>query len=158
MTSEGLNFHDVVRDTISKDLVRRDLLESHHTLVRKALSSLQGQEIDTAGDGFLATFDKPARGIRCAATIRESVRSLGIEIRAGLHLGECEMVGKAVRGIAVHIGARVASKAEPDEVLVSGTVKDAVTGSGIPFEDRGALVLKGIPGEWHLFALKGHPD
>jgi class 3 adenylate cyclase len=132
----------------------RDLLESHHNLVRKVLSSFQGREIDTAGDGFLVTFDKPAQGIRCAAAIRESVRSLGIEIRAGLHLGECEMVGDAVRGIAVHIGARVASKAEADEVLVSGTVKDAVTGSGIPFEDRGAHVLKGIPGEWHLFALK----
>ena len=136
----------------------RDLLEQHHSLVREELDWHQGREIDTAGDSFLATFDKPAQGIECAAAIRDSVRKLGIEIRAGLHLGECEVVGKAVRGIAVHLGARVASKAEAGEVSVSSTVKEAVAGSDIRFEDRGSHILKGIPGEWHLFALKNDAD
>ncbi len=132
----------------------RDLLERHHALVRKELARFQGREIDTAGDGFLATFDRPAKAIQCACAISDSVRELGIQIRAGLHLGECEAVGEAVRGIAVHIGARVAAKAGAGEVMVSSTVKDAVAGSDIELEDRGSHILKGIPGEWGLFAAK----
>jgi class 3 adenylate cyclase len=130
----------------------RDLLERHHALVRRELARFQGREIDTAGDGFLATFERPAQAIQCASAITDSVRPLGINIRAGLHLGECEMIGEVVRGIAVHIGARVAAIAGTDEVLVSSTVKDAMAGSDIRFEDRGSHILKGIPGEWHLFA------
>jgi class 3 adenylate cyclase len=132
----------------------RDLLEHHHTVVRRELARFQGREIDTAGDGFLATFDKPANAIQCACTINEAIRDLGIEIRAGVHLGECEVLDKAVRGIAVHIGARVASKAESGEILVSRTIKDAVAGSEIRFKDRGSHVLKGIPGNWDLFAVE----
>ena len=132
----------------------RDLLERHHALVRRELARFQGREIDTAGDGFLATFDRPAQAIQCACAISDAVRALGLEIRAGAHLGECETTGKVVRGIAVHIGARVAAKAGGGEVLVSSTVKDAVAGSEIRFEDRGSYTLKGIPGEWTLFAVE----
>ena len=132
----------------------RDLLAQHHALVRKELARFQGREIDTAGDGFLVTFEKPAQAIQCAAAISDSVRQIGIEIRAGLHLGECEVMGEGVRGIAVHIGARVAAKAGGSEVLVSRTVKDAVAGSDIHFIDRGSHVLKGIPGKWGLFAVR----
>jgi class 3 adenylate cyclase len=131
----------------------RDLVERHHELVRHDLARFRGKEIDTAGDGFLATFDGPARAIRSGKAIVESVRTLGLEIRAGLHTGEVELAGDAVRGIAVHTGARVASHAGPGEVLVSQTVKDLVAGSGIEFEDRGARELKGLPGEWHLYAV-----
>lgn len=131
----------------------RDLLERHHALVRRELVRFQGCEIDTAGDGFFATFSRPAQAIQCACTIRDLVRQLGIEIRAGLHLGECEVMGDVVRGITVHIGARVAAKAGSGEVLVSSTVKDAVAGSNIRFEDGGSHVLKGIPGEWGLFTV-----
>jgi class 3 adenylate cyclase len=131
----------------------RDLLEGHHTIVRRQLARFRGIEIDTAGDGFLATFDGPARAIRCAVGICREVRSLGIEVRAGLHTGECQMMGKKVGGIAVHIGSRVASLARPGEVLVSSTVKDLVVGSGIGFEDRGQHALSGVPGEWRLFAI-----
>ena len=131
----------------------RDLVERHHDLVRRDLQRFRGREVDTAGDGFLATFDGPARAIRSAQAITESVRQLGLEIRAGLHTGEVELAGDAVRGIAVHTGARVASYAEPGEVLVSQTVKDLVAGSGIEFEDRGTRALKGIPGEWRLYAV-----
>ena len=109
--------------------------------------------MDTAGDGFLATFDGPGRGIRCASAIAEAVRTLGIEVRAGLHTGECEVMNGGVGGIAVHTGARVSSEAGPGEVLVSSTVKDLVAGSGIEFEDRGTHELKGVPGEWRLFAV-----
>jgi pimeloyl-ACP methyl ester carboxylesterase len=132
----------------------RDLLASHHAVVRRELRRFRGNEVDTAGDGFLATFDGPARAIRSAKAIVESVRTLGLEIRAGLHTGEVELAGDAVRGIAVHTGARVASQAQPSEVLVSQTVKDLVAGAGIDFEDRGTRELKGVPGEWRLYAVR----
>jgi pimeloyl-ACP methyl ester carboxylesterase len=131
----------------------RDLLESHHALVRRELARYRGREVDTAGDGFLAAFDGPARAIRCAAALTAAVRPLGLEIRAGLHTGECEVIGGKVGGIAVHTGARVAALAAPGEVFVSSTVKDLVAGSGIGFEDRGTHALKGVPGEWHLYAV-----
>jgi class 3 adenylate cyclase/pimeloyl-ACP methyl ester carboxylesterase len=132
----------------------RELLERHHELVRRQLLLFRGTEVDTAGDGFLASFDGPARAVRCAAAIVTGVHELGVEVRAGLHTGECELVDGKVAGIAVHTGARVASEAAPGEVLVSSTVKDLVAGSGIVFEDRGVHGLKGIPGEWHLFAVE----
>ncbi len=131
----------------------RDLLEAHHALVRRELARWRGQEVDTAGDGFLATFDGPARAIRCACAIRDGLHALGLEIRAGLHTGECEIIGGKVGGIAVHTGARVAAEASPGEVLVSGTVRDLIAGSGIELEDRGVHVLKGIPGTWPLLAV-----
>jgi class 3 adenylate cyclase len=112
-----------------------------------------GREVDTSGDGFLATFDGPARAIRCARSIRDAVRSLGIETRIGLHTGECERVDDKVAGIAVHTGARVMAEAEPGEILVSSTVKDLVAGSGLDFREHGTHTLKGIPGEWRLFAV-----
>ena len=133
----------------------RELLEEHHRLVRAELERFRGREIDTAGDGFLATFDGPARAIHCACAIRDSVRSLGIEIRAGLHTGECELVAGKVAGIAVHTAARVNGLAQPSEVLVSSTVKDLVAGSGIEFVDRGEHDLKGVPGTWRLYAAAG---
>ena len=129
------------------------LLEDHHALVRRELLRFRGREIDTTGDGFLATFDGPARAIHCACAIVEGVKDLGLSIRAGLHTGECEVADGKVAGIAVHTGARVAAQAVADEVLVSSTVKDLVAGSGIKFEDRGHHQLKGIPGEWRLFAV-----
>lgn len=133
----------------------RDVLERHDELVRRALARHQGREVKTTGDGFLATFDGPARAIRCAVTVAGSVRRLGIEVRAGLHTGECELRGDDVAGMAVHIGARVGATAGAGEVLVSSTVKDLVVGSGIEFADRGARELKGVPGEWRLFAVAG---
>jgi class 3 adenylate cyclase len=138
----------------------RDLLEGHHALVRRELSRYRGREIDTAGDGFLATFDGPARGVRCARAVSDGVRELGLQVRAGLHTGEIEVMDDKVSGLAVHIGARVAAAAGPGEVLVSSTVKDLVAGSGLQFQDRGVQTLKGVPGEWHLFALEpgGHPE
>lgn len=132
----------------------RSLLERHHAAVRAQLDRFRGREIDTAGDGFLAAFDGPARAIRCAAQIIEALGPLGLEIRAGLHTGECEVVGDKLVGVAVHIGARVASQANPSEVLVSRTVHDLVAGSGIEFEERGAHALKGVPGTWELFAVR----
>jgi class 3 adenylate cyclase len=129
------------------------LLEQHHSLVRQQLERYQGSEVDTAGDGFLATFDGPARAIRCGSAIVSGVRPLGLEVRAGVHTGECELVGGKVAGLAVHTGARVASLAGPSEVLVSSTVKDLVAGSGIAFEERGSRELKGVPGHWHLYAV-----
>jgi pimeloyl-ACP methyl ester carboxylesterase len=134
----------------------RDILESHHGLVRRELGRFRGLEIDTAGDGFLATFDGPARGVRCARAVSDAVRALGLEVRAGLHTGEVERRDDKVSGLAVHIGARVAAAAGPGEVLVSSTVKDLVAGSGLRFQDRGRHRLKGVPGEWDLFALE--PD
>jgi pimeloyl-ACP methyl ester carboxylesterase len=131
----------------------RELLERHHALVRSSLDRYQGREVDTAGDGFMATFDGPARAIRCASAAVAGVRSLGLEIRAGVHTGECERFGDKVAGLAVHTGARVAGAAGPGEVLVSQTVKDLVAGSGIEFEDRGAYELKGVPGEWRLYSV-----
>lgn len=131
----------------------RDLLDRHHTVIREQLTRFRGREIDTAGDGFLAAFDGPARGVRCAGAIVREMGRVGLEIRAGLHTGECEILGDKLSGIAVHTGARVASLAGAGEVLVSGTVKDLVAGSGITFEDRGLWALKGLPGEWHLYAV-----
>jgi class 3 adenylate cyclase len=134
----------------------RELLEGYVGIARRQLERFRGREIDVAGDGFFAIFDGPARAIRCACAIRDAVRELGLEVRAGLHTGECEVVGPKVSGIAVHTGARVAAAARPQEVLVSGTVRDLVAGSGIRFDDRGSHVLKGVPGEWRLFAVE--PD
>ena len=131
----------------------RELLTAHHDRIRRELARGHGREVDTAGDGFFATFDGPARAIRCACAVSDAVRELGVDIRAGLHTGECELVHGKVGGLAVHIGARVAGKAEPGEVLVSSTVKDLVAGSGIEFDDRGTHELKGVPGEWHLYAI-----
>jgi len=132
----------------------RDLLERHGTVVRRELERHRGREVKATGDGFLATFDGPARGIRCASSIAAAVRPLGIEIRAGLHTGECELMNGDVGGIAVHTGARVSAEAGPGEVLVSSTVRDLVAGSGIEFEERGSRELKGIPGEWRLYAVR----
>jgi pimeloyl-ACP methyl ester carboxylesterase len=131
----------------------RELLERHNTLVRRELGRFRGQELNTAGDGFLATFDGPARAIACACSIRDSARRLGLQIRFGLHTGELELQGSEIRGIAVHTGARVVGKAGPGEVLASSTVRDLVAGSGLEFEDRGSHELKGVPGEWRLFAV-----
>ena len=134
----------------------RELLEHHHALVRTQLSAYGGREVKTMGDGFLATFDGPARAIRCACTISERSSAEGIDVRAGVHTGECELIGDDVGGMAVHIGARVSAQAAAGEVLVSGTVKDLVVGSGIEFVDRGSHTLKGVPGEWRLLAVSDH--
>jgi class 3 adenylate cyclase len=132
----------------------RDVLDSHRATIRRKLARFRGHEIKTTGDGILATFDGPARGVRCACAIADEIRPLGIEIRAGLHTGECEMIGDDVGGIAVHIGARVAALAGASEVLVSSTVKDLVAGSGLRFGDRGNQSLKGVPGKWRIFAVE----
>jgi len=151
-------FTDIVGSTAKAaelgDRGWRELLSEHHTVIRRELARGRGRELDTAGDGFFASFDGPARAIRCASRISEEVKQLGIDIRAGLHTGECEVIDGKVGGIAVHIGARVASQAGPGEVLVSSTVKDLVAGAGIEFSDRGAVELKGVPGEWRLFAVE----
>lgn len=131
-----------------------DLLGEHHARIRRLLDRFAGHEVDTAGDGFFATFDGPARAIRCACAIRDAVRDIGIEIRAGLHTGEVEREGPAVTGLAVHVGARVAALAQASEVLVTSTVRTLVLGSGISFADRGLHVLKGVPDEWQLFAVQ----
>jgi pimeloyl-ACP methyl ester carboxylesterase len=133
----------------------RELLSRHHALVRREVERFRGREIDTAGDGFLVSFDGPARGIRCACAIRDGVRAIGLEIRAGLHTGECEVMGDQLTGLAVHTGARVAALAGRSEVLVSSTVRDLVAGAGLEFADRGEHELKGVPGSWHLFAVQG---
>jgi class 3 adenylate cyclase len=132
----------------------RSLIDRHDETIRDALRRYNGREVKTTGDGFLVTFDGPARAIRCAVAISESVRSLGLELRAGLHTGEVELRGEDIGGIAVHIGARVMSNAAPSEVLVSGAVPPLVAGSGIEFQDRGVGELKGVPGEWRLYAVK----
>jgi class 3 adenylate cyclase/pimeloyl-ACP methyl ester carboxylesterase len=129
----------------------RDLLQRHHALVRQELERFRGREVDTAGDGFFATFDGPARGVRCALAIRERVRSLGIDIRAGLHIGECEVMGPKLGGIAVHIAARVMALSQPGKVMVSRTVKDLVAGSGLDFEPAGRHTLRGVAEEWDLY-------
>jgi pimeloyl-ACP methyl ester carboxylesterase len=148
-------FTDIVGSTEQAaslgDRTWRGLLDAHDTLVRRQLERFRGREVHTTGDGFLATFDGPARGIRCAQTIVDGVRSLGLEVRAGLHAGECELRGQDVGGLAVHIAARVGALAGPGEVLVSSTVKDLVAGSGIEFLDRGEHALRGVPGTWRLF-------
>jgi class 3 adenylate cyclase/pimeloyl-ACP methyl ester carboxylesterase len=132
----------------------RKLLDDHHVAIRRNLSRFRGREIKTTGDGILATFDGPARGVRCACAIAEEIHPLGIDVRAGLHTGECEIMGEDVGGIAVHIGARVASLAGAGEVLVSRTVKDLVAGSGLRFADRGSQMLKGVPGDWQIYAVE----
>ena len=140
------------------DRAWRELLAKHHEKVRGLLARHRGVEQDTAGDGFFASFDGPARAIRCACEIVESMPDLGLEVRAGLHTGECELMDGKVAGIAVHTGARLSSFAQPGEVLVSSTVKDLVAGSGISFEDRGTHQLKGVPGEWRMYAVtRGEP-
>jgi class 3 adenylate cyclase len=136
------------------DSAWRELLHRHHDAIRGELGRFRGHEVDTAGDGFFATFDGPARAIRCACAIRDSLRDLDLEVRAGLHTGECERDGERMTGIAVHIGARVAAMAGPGEVLVSRTVKDLVAGSGIELDDRGEHELKGVPGDWQLFSVR----
>ncbi len=150
-------FTDIVGSTAKAaelgDRSWRDLVARHHALVRTQLDRYRGREFDTAGDGFFATFDGPIRAIRCAVAVRAAVRDLGLEIRAGLHTGECELIGEKPGGIAVNIGARVAENAQPGEVLVSQTVKDLVAGAAIAFDARGVASLKGVPGEWRLYAV-----
>jgi class 3 adenylate cyclase len=149
-------FTDIVDSTTRMaevgDRAWRELLERHHAIVRTQLTRARGSEVDTAGDGFFASFDGPARAVRCAQAIVGSVRDLGIDVRSGLHTGECELIDGKISGIAVHTGARVAAHAGAGEVLVSSTVKDLVAGSGLEFQDRGVHELKGIPGEWRLYA------
>jgi class 3 adenylate cyclase len=149
-------FTDIVASTEKAatlgDQAWRDLLVRHHAVVRRQIAQFRGREIATAGDGFLALFDGPARAVRCGLAIRDAVRPLGLELRAGVHTGECVRMGDDVGGIAVHIGARIAAEARAGEVLASGTVKDLVVGSGLTFRDRGSRVLKGVEGEWRLFA------
>jgi class 3 adenylate cyclase len=130
----------------------RDLVERHHATVRTLLARYRGSEIDTAGDGFFASFDGPARAVRCAMAIADVVRPLEIEVRAGLHTGEVERIGEKIGGLAVNIGARVAELAAPSEVLVSQTVRDLMVGSELTFEERGLHELKGVPGEWRVYA------
>jgi class 3 adenylate cyclase len=150
-------FTDIVDSTRrAAEIGDRDwhaLLDAHDAIVRAQLNRFRGREVNTSGDGFLAMFDGPQRAIRCAMAIRDAVQALGIEVRAGLHTGECEVRGDDIGGIAVHIGARVSALAGPNEVLVSSTLRDLVIGSGLEFEDRGAHQLKGVPGEWRLFAV-----
>ena len=150
-------FTDIVDSTrCAAEMGDRDwhaLLDAHDAVVRVQLNRFRGREVNTSGDGFLAMFDGPQRAIRCAMAIRDAVQALGIAVRAGLHTGECEVRGDDIGGIAVHIGARVSALAGPNDVLVSSTLRDLVIGSGLEFEDRGAHQLKGVPGEWHLFAV-----
>jgi class 3 adenylate cyclase len=150
-------FTDIVGSTehaaVAGDARWRELVARHDELVRAELERHRGREVKTLGDGFLATFDGPARGIRCARAIADQVGTLGIEVRAGLHTGECEVVGDDIGGMVVNIGGRIGALAGPTEVLVSSTVKDLVVGSGISFSDRGAHELKGVPGDWSLFAV-----
>jgi class 3 adenylate cyclase/pimeloyl-ACP methyl ester carboxylesterase len=149
-------FTDIVGSTAQAaelgDRAWKDVLNQHHALVREQLQRYRGREINTLGDGFVAAFDGPARAVRCGQAITEGVKKLGIHIRAGVHTGECQVMGEDLGGIAVHIGARIGALAAADEVLVSGTVKDLVAGSGIRFEPRGNHILKGVPGEWPLLA------
>jgi class 3 adenylate cyclase len=150
-------FTDVVESTATAaslgDRRWTELLDAHDAAVRRELTAFRGREIKTTGDGFLATFDGPARGIRCARAIRSAASDLHVDVRVGLHTGEIELRGDDIGGLAVHIGQRVSSAAQAAEIVVSSTVKDLVAGSGIEFEDRGERVLKGVPGNWHLFAV-----
>jgi class 3 adenylate cyclase len=150
-------FTDIVGSTVRAaelgDHRWRDLLATHDAAVRRELKRFDGREIKTTGDGFLATFTAPSRAITCACAVRDAVRQFGIDMRVGLHTGECELMGDDVGGVAVHTGARVAALAEAGEVLVSSTVKDLVAGSRTGFVDRGTHALKGVPGEWRLFAV-----
>jgi class 3 adenylate cyclase len=149
-------FTDIVGSTAKAaalgDRAWSELLAEHHARVRRELARYRGVELDTAGDGFFARFDGPARAIRCARAIREAVREVGLELRAGVHTGECELLDGKIAGIAVSIGARVARQAAPGEVLVSQTVKDLVAGSGLEFDDRGVATLRGVPGDWRPVA------
>ena len=165
-TREGLDtvlasvlFTDIVGSTERQaavgDHAWKELVERHHTLVREVLAQWRGIENDTAGDGFYATFDGPARAIRCALEITERVHDLGLEVRAGVHTGECELIDGKVGGIAVSIGARIAALAAPSHVLISQTVKDLVAGSGLTFTDAGEHQLKGVPDQWHLYSVTG---
>ncbi len=133
----------------------RTLLEEHNAMVRDELERYRGRELDRAGDGFVAIFDGPARAVRCVLAIGDRVRSLDLSLHAGVHTGEVELLAAEVEGIAVHIGARVAAAAAPDEMLVTSTVRDLVAGSGIGFADRGTRTLRGVPGRWKLFAASG---
>jgi class 3 adenylate cyclase len=150
-------FTDIVGSTAKAaklgDAAWRDILDRHHGIIRRELISFRGRELKTVGDGFLARFDGPARAIRCASAITDAVKELDLEVRAGVHTGECDLLENDIGGIAVHIGAHVASLAGPSEVLVSRTVRDLVAGSGLRFEERGTHTLKGVPGEWRLFAV-----
>jgi class 3 adenylate cyclase len=150
-------FTDIVDSTRrAAEMGDRDwhaLLDAHDAIVRAQLARFRGREVNTSGDGFLAVFDGPQRAIRCAMAIRDAVQALGIEVRAGLHTGECEVRGEDIGGIAVHIGARISALAEANDVLVSSTLRDLVIGSGLEFEERGLHALKGVPGQWHLFAV-----
>jgi class 3 adenylate cyclase len=150
-------FTDIVNSTRrAAEMGDRDwhaLLDAHDAMVRSQLARFRGREVNTSGDGFLAMFDGPQRAIRCAMAIRDAVQALGIEVRAGLHTGECEVRGEDIGGIGVHIGARVSALAGPNEVLVSSTLRDLVIGSGLEFDDRGTHELKGVPGEWRLSAV-----
>jgi len=151
-------FTDIVRSTERAaelgDARWREVLSNYYAVLRKELAAFRGHEVNTAGDGLLATFDGPARAMRCARSVREKMYPLGLQVRTGLHTVECELIGGDIAGIAVHIAARVAATAGPDEVMVSSTVKDLVAGSGLQFADRGAHNLKGVPGEWRLFAVQ----
>ena len=151
-------FTDIVGSTdkasVIGDRAWKELLQRHDELTRRELAAFRGVEIHTTGDGFLATFDGPARAIRCARSIVDAVHDLGLQVRAGIHTGEIERMGDQIGGIAVHIAARVAALADADQVLVSGTVRDLVAGSGIEFEDRGSRTLKGVPGQWLLFEVR----
>ncbi len=155
-------FTDIVGSTTRAaelgDRAWRGLLEEHHRLIRRELVRFRGSELDVAGDGFFARFDGPARAVRCACAITEGVREIGLELRAGLHTGECELMDGKVGGIAVHIGARVAKEAQPGQVLVSSTVKDLVAGSGLRFLEQGTATLKGVPDEWRLYAVDRSDD
>jgi YVTN family beta-propeller protein len=136
------------------DSAWRELVQQHHAVIRRALRRHGGREIDTAGDGFFVVFDAPAAAVRCALEIADEVDRLGIELRAGLHVGEVEQIGRKVGGISVVIASRVMSVAAPGEVLVSSTVRDLATGSGLTFDDKGVRTLKGVPGEWHVYAVR----
>ncbi|HEX3326407.1 MAG TPA: adenylate/guanylate cyclase domain-containing protein, partial [Actinomycetota bacterium] len=150
-------FTDIVESTEKQaslgDYAWKGLIERHHALVREELNRWHGVENDTAGDGFYATFDGPARAIRCALEVKDRVRELGIEIRAGIHTGECELIDGKIGGISVTIGARVAATAVGSEVRISQTVKDLVAGSGLTFQDAGDHELKGVPDRWHLYRV-----
>jgi class 3 adenylate cyclase len=153
-------FTDIVGSTAKAeelgDARWRELLEQHHKAVRAQLQTFRGREVKTTGDGFLATFDAPTRAVQCARAIRDGLRPLGLEIRAGLHTGECEeMPGGDVAGVAVHVASRVQSAAGAGEILVSGTVRDLVSGSGLRLVERGVHDLKGLEGKWALFAVEG---
>jgi pimeloyl-ACP methyl ester carboxylesterase/class 3 adenylate cyclase len=152
-------FTDIVDSTARAielgDRSWRELLERHHAAIRRELSRFNGRELDTAGDGFLSAFDGPARAVRFARRAQESVGELGIEIRAGIHTGECEVHGDKLAGVAIHVGARIAGLAGPGEVIVSSTVRDLVAGSGLTFEDRGERELRGLPDRWRVFAVTG---